>query len=287
MYSNARIGNVVLNNELPIDKQIKEALRTNRVTVLEYDGSIKQECPVLNFQTSDLIFPKEYGKLGSSVMLLQPYGSHIPIVVGIIPDMENKNNTIIQNEYQKKFLKQSENCVVSFSEDAENGNIIISILGLKPNKSNFKINVGSVENDAKAEISVQGEMKIISTKKLDLIVNEELNLNIRNLQNKEKFNSLKYKLGEGLTIVDEFENTIITKSDKIQIQSKYDINLESENNINVKSEKEINVNSPSVKIEGGGKVTIGKNPKPITGFCAQTICPVVNIPLTTNEMPSE
>ena len=208
-----KLGNIVLSTELPIDGQIKKAIRTHRVAVLEYDGSLKVECPVLNFNTTDLIFPTEEGKLGSLVLLDYPEGSSVPVVVGIVPESENKLNTIYQNEYQKKFTKQSENCVISVSEDAFNGNIVVSILGLKSDFGNMKINVGNINNTGKFELAVQGQLDIRSTKVTNLYTEDEINVFIRNLANQEKFNKISWKLKVGLKILDDFDNEFYLNDD--------------------------------------------------------------------------
>lgn len=297
-----KLGNIVLSTELPIDDQIKKAIRTHRVTVLEYDGSLKTECPVLNFNTTDLVFPSEDGKLGSLVMLDYPEGSSVPVVMGIVPDSENKLNTIYQNEYQKKFTKQSENCVISVSEDALNGNINVSILGLVEGKSNFKINVGSVQGTAKAEIACQGEMNIRSTKNLNLFVEDEFNLNVRNKVNQEKFNNIKCKLGVGIIVTDEFDNTIITNADgvnildknknnikmdsngvKIDVKGKADIIISGDCNLDVKGK--VVLKSPDVKIEGG-ELTVGNIKNPLQGFCQLPLCVITGTPQTVNKIPS-
>lgn len=256
--NNTRIGYVYLTSSLGIDEQIKKAIRTHKITVLENEGAIHHNCPVLNFKTTDLEFPNELGKLGSCVLLNYPLGSTIPVVVGVVPTNDDKLLTTYESEKQRKFIKDSEECTISVIEDAESGVFHISVFGKQTGKSNFNIDVSSVDKKAKANVSVQGELNVKVTDMIKVTVEDEFNMKIRNLESQEKFSEVSYKLGTGLTIKDEFENEMYLNSNGLKGIIKKDVQLDVEGKVTLNSKGKINIQGKgSIVIDDASSIKIG------------------------------
>ena len=243
-------GYVVFNNVGDIDSYIKDAIRRHRVIILEDGGTLKLECPVLNFETTNLVFPSALGKLGSKVLLCYPQNSRIPIVMGVIPSFdETQQNAFYDNENQRKFIKDTENSTITVDEDAENGVYNISVYGKVAGKSNYNISVSSANNDAVANVKVNGQLNITAVNNITMLVNDELDILVKNSKVQDKFNKLTWKLGNGLTIIDEFDNTVNLNSNGLIAEIKKDINLTIDGNTNINS-------TGKIDIEGSGGIVI-------------------------------
>lgn len=295
MIKNLKIGYIYLvpdSENGNIENDIKECIRTHKVSILEEDGTVKMGCPVLNFNSTDLTYPEKYGEYGSCVLLAYPEKSSVPVIMGILPTNSEKENAQYKNKNQKRYVKNTKDYQVSITQDADKGILDLSVFG----KDKAEINIKSNTKDSKGKIKIQAQenIELESFKDLNIKTQDTLEIKIKNVKNQEKFTTIKYKLTEGLTITDEFENIITLNKDGMVITLKKDIiiNADGNANINVKGncnadiKGNSNIKSPNVKITGG-KVQIGNNPKPATGFCGTPVCFVTGAPLTTNTMPSE
>lgn len=210
-FVNQEIGYVILSGNLDRDSYIQRCIRLGKVNVMTTNGTVYSECPVMNRDFSLIKFPEDKGKLGTAVVLIGVFGSTIPVVLGVLPNLDSYPYT--QNEKQDVSVLEDENCAIVLDRDPLNGNYNLSIFGKKADKSNFNISVGAVDGNAKCNIDVQGEMKTNVTKLSQLNVEEEFEINIRNKEANEKFTNIKWIRETGLVITDEFDNKVVLKNE--------------------------------------------------------------------------
>ncbi len=214
LYKNpVEIGYIIISGILNRDEYISNVLRTHRASVVTYSGTVHDNCPIMlqfgNDENGSYLpfnFPADTTSKGSCVVLLNPYGSTIPVIIGIVPTLENK--VILDNEFQNKNIIDSDECNITYVNDPQNGRASINVYGKQASKGNFNISVGSVNNDANVTIDTQGDLNLNATNNLNLLVQNNLNITIRNKDTQDNLTSINYTLGQGLTITDEFNNVV-------------------------------------------------------------------------------
>jgi len=216
--SNAEIGYVCLPSaEMESrDKYIQRCIRNYIVNVVSLRGIVYNNCKISSFK--NVKFPNEVGETGTMVLVLFPYSkTNSGVVAQVYPEPESYPS--YENEFQEKEMIETDNCVISLIKDAVSGIETLSIYGKVAGKSNLNICLGSVSKDANFNIDVQGDVKVNSTKTLELNVQDELKIKVKDVAKQTTFSTINYKLGQGFTLTDEFQNEIITKSTGIHVNA--------------------------------------------------------------------
>lgn len=210
------IAYATVPNDVDRGNYIKDCFKTQRIMMRdEYGGSWKNVFVSKNLM-NDIIFPDVSGEIGSCVVWVRVPKHNIPVVVGIL-DLKSAYN-IVQQENQFRLQRRSKTAnSVDLNASADDATFNISVTSTENGKGKLSINISNPDQTASIDVYVKGAIKVFADKKIELVSNEELLLDIVDdeLNVKAKF---RYKLGEGWELVDEYGNLLSFKDKKILVK---------------------------------------------------------------------
>ncbi len=204
---------------IPSDKNkktfINYCIRTNTICLLLEEGGYVENVPVTNEVINNLVFPDEKGGIGSWVTWINYPKHNLPLVIGTLPKVDEITNF---HEDIAVFKRNTKDYTSSITVDAKNGQIIINAFSSK--EIGGDIVIQSINGKKKSKIKLQASEKVeIDSISQSHTLRDEFKIVIKDLSIDDKESSIIYKKGEGLTILDEFENNVILNKDNIQIKS--------------------------------------------------------------------
>lgn len=210
---------------IPKDKDAKEFIeycrRNNAITILLEDGGYIDNVLVGKSLWNEIEFPETEGTLGSIIFWVNQPKNNQPVAVALI----SKNNEIVSLTSKKASLRRSS--VKGLAEvlvDGNNGNVFINAAGLSDTGGNIFIVSKNKKKNSTLNLAISGSIQLTS-QSVSHLISDFFEINIANAAKDKKVALLRYKKGEGLSYEDEFENTIKTTEDKVQIspKKKFDI----------------------------------------------------------------
>lgn len=165
-------------------KFIQDCLRRERVSIfIENGGGASHNCYITRQTLRDIEFPDvavnerleekdSISRLGSQVIFLsEPYLDH-PIIIGTVSKL---NETQLLNEREFKVLRSKNGSFALLSMNGNTGEINISTYG-HDTKSDLNIIIANNNDNAQLNLSVRGDINIITTGTTNITAGGDINL---------------------------------------------------------------------------------------------------------------
>lgn len=217
-----------IGKDKPADRKqyVEYCLKYNKVFTINQDGVGQWARPLYQYKNQNdgfinsLDFPQNYGEVGTCCLLLYPDLGKMPFIIG---SSDERNMYGLDEEEQIKLFK--------FSGEAGNSSYsgidiralkgFLSILSGSNLEGGGKITIKSENTkDNKAEINLMTNFinaiaNIVTTK-----VTDQIEVILANYKENELITSIKYKLREGFTYLDEFENSVTANGERLNLSPK-------------------------------------------------------------------
>jgi hypothetical protein len=204
---NAGMGYIVVPSNVEREDYIKYCYKNHVVCIKTEDFEFIKDVPIDEDVLQKIEFPTGEKSNGSCVGWVKMNKTSHPMIVGIFR-LKNTGNDI-SNENSFQIVRKFQGNFVTIQGDANKGQINIAVQGDSTDRGQLKIAVTNVEDSNTAcnlELYVQGVMDVIAEKDLNLKAADSFNITITDPEKGKKKTSLSYKLGDGLTLNDEFGN---------------------------------------------------------------------------------
>lgn len=216
-------GYVILPKDIDRNQFIQYCFNTGTVLLVSNDGEQFVDTKISKNLLNYLEFPEDNEGLGSMVVFSRMPHNKLPIITGLISKGDELPDW---KEHQFKLDKKYKDQGVGISGDASKGILNISVINGR------ELNIFIIGDDD-AKINIKGSNLNIISDKIEATIQKSFAIKVKKIgENKET--NISYVLGTGLVYEDEFQNTIKTKIDGIEIQSeKY--NIKNKNDYSIKS----------------------------------------------------
>lgn len=217
------IGYVAIPADVDRADHVKYCLQNHIATIRTNEGEFIRDCPIAygfigvneGFIYS-LEFPGDPTELGSQVVALNVPKSDIPIIIGCLPMIDGTVHIPGEDS-------------LSFSRGSSEGSFLIEGDGLKGilqmvadggDQENGGVVSIRAMNEAKSAVISLGTDKfnLHTTKRTEVLSNEEFEVIVKNKQQDDKKASIKYTKGVGLQYKDEWDNEVLTEEGKVYMK---------------------------------------------------------------------
>lgn len=213
-------ANIIIPKDIDRNVFISECQKNSTITILTEQNERIDNVLVAENVWNFISFPNTPNELGSRVIWINIPKYNQPVVVAKI----NKQNEIELREEEEFLIKKE-----------IKGKGVVE-LSLDPKNNAISINLNSFEDVGQLDIKVKANQKgvlnlesdsdiIISAPKITSFIKESIDVVIQDLETQETKTEIKYKLGEGLSYLDEFDNFIGVNSKNIQLKTTTEIIL--------------------------------------------------------------
>jgi hypothetical protein len=251
---NAGIGYVIIPEGIDPDVYKANCYKRQEVAIWAGFGHANYfSVAVDEYAMQRIKFPTKVSEKGSPVVWVKIPKFNLPVVVATL---KYKDDHYVLEENTKRFTCEKNDILVDVLMDANDGKLLINVIGDSENPANVEIRVKSPNKQSSVLLESDGFIELIGSKKVTIKSEAEVGLELLNISNK-KTTEIKYLVGEGFSYKDEFGNSI-------------EIN-----------ENEISINSPSKKIKLLGakdKIVLGTE---LTSFLSELIKAIISITVTT------
>lgn len=210
-FYNSYIGNVIIPPRLNRSEFINQCLKNKTIMVHSVDNMIEKDVIVDKDSIKSIVFPENSSEFGSTVLCVTNEITGRSRVVAVFATQDDDQEIFEENQW--RIYKSNGDNYVSFDIQGNNGEFhILSNSGGDSIKST--ITMLNSSNLAELELLIQGMVNFIINKKIKISSKEGFEFFIKNGKEEAK---LKYTPNEGFFVLDEFENSIQTNKDGIEL----------------------------------------------------------------------
>ncbi len=214
------VPSFIANIKIPVDidrrEFIKYCYKTGTVFVLGVDNQFESNVLISRDLIHQLVFPNDSVELGSTVLCITDSIYGTSKIVGIFQDVESEQEIFEENQW--RILKINGDSFVDLDAKGNTGelNFVVNSGGNNGISSNFRFL--NSQNKAKLNFEIQGVFDIEVDDEFNIYSQRLFNLQIENTDDDGKPTVFKIEDGEGLTFLDEFENSISTNENGVYIK---------------------------------------------------------------------
>lgn len=204
-------GNLYLPSEVDRDKFLLKCYQSATVSIITENSEVYENVSVPPYIFNELVFPENNLEIGSKVVYLSTPKQLRPIIVGLILRNDEYLNL---KEGEFKLGKTLKGNLVEVFGNTKNAALYLNAISNKDFGGELKIKVKNKNKTAILGIQVDGNIEIENSN-LFKLTSKEFKLNIIDYSKDNSGSTIpeiSYKLGEGLTIIDEYGNKIQTSS---------------------------------------------------------------------------
>lgn len=211
--NSAGIGYLCVPVDVDRNTYVRDCLRKGVVSLMFDDGGVENEVMISKNALNESEFPLSSKELGSMVFWVNIPKFNKPVAVAIL----TKSNEIITlSENATVISRDTKFGGFEISGEGNLGGLVIRAYGKDGSKGRIDIIASNSENNAEINLTCKGNVNVDCSGSLNAKVGRELNISI---QREDVVNTLKYSLGEGLTIEDENGNVFSTREQGFSIRN--------------------------------------------------------------------
>lgn len=226
---NAGIGFVIIPIDVDRGKYIENCYSTCKIDISGGNlYGVLSDVLVDKKALQEIRFPAgtDDDLYGSPVFWVLDEYNQVPIVVSVFNE-DNEYFDLIEG--QARIFKQSGNKSVDVSFDAQNSMYSLILIGDADTPSTYNIKVVSENQNSKINIYTDDELNVEAGKIVSAISGEEVRVKV--IKDENTSAELAYKIEDGLSYKDEFENEIQANNDGVRIKTDKDIKLEADSKV--------------------------------------------------------
>lgn len=212
--SPAGTGWVFIPNDLDRDAYVAQCLNQKTVSIKTDRGAYYHHVRIAESDLNEVVFPEDKSVMGSLVAWVALPKYNVPFVVSVISLTEAFGK--INQEGQFRLLKRSPDAVVDVDGKALKGKLDISVASQTDGVGEINMSVTNPDDSAIMRLFVKGMVDIHASKQVRIAFQEELNIELLD-EELTPIANISYKLDEGFTLLDEFENTFTTRDGEIAL----------------------------------------------------------------------
>lgn len=205
------IGHIILPKDVDREAFISMCFKTQTVLISSLDGEMYEDVPVGKQHLNEIDFPDDVDSNGSPVSFAFANYLEWPVILSVYKQT-TKIDAGVEGDF--KIGKSKNGKAVSIVGNPNNGNLLINVTAEENGLIDIKVDGGE---NAVVSIGSSGEIRL-NSKIISKIAQDEIRTLIRNFD-EDKLTKIAYKLGSGLTGVDEFDNTISVAKDGVKIKT--------------------------------------------------------------------
>lgn len=206
------LGYVIISSDNDRQSFINYCLQSGTITMLLDDGGIVENVKVSKEIFNYIVWPETKEQHGSVVLYIKNPLTNELAVVGIISE---SNDVVLVGEYQSGLARKTQEGVCEVIVDGKKLFTLILAHSNTDKGGDVYILSKSKGTNNIIKLYSTGDIKLVS-KNILLSSSDTIELKITNTADSSKECVIKYVLGEGLTIQDEFDNKIVTKDGVIE-----------------------------------------------------------------------
>jgi hypothetical protein len=207
---------VTIPQDIPRADYIRNVQLNNRVQLKSEDGFFTRDAIVTDQQLNEINFP------------LYPFEPGTPVIWGRLPKNNQYFIILILTPFDKIGGHSEEGqfrihrsdvdgTIVDIDGKLSDGSFSVSIVSKDPEKGNIRFQIRNPEDAGSLSAYIRGKIDLVSTKEFLITSHSEFYAKVLDPETGEEKGRFSYILGEGLTISDEFLNSVTTNSEQITI----------------------------------------------------------------------
>ena len=210
------VGWVVIPEGADRQAYIKDCYRTQTLTInagigYGFFSNVLTDQSVMQ----NIHFPEGEENRGSAVIWIKDEVSNLPIIVA---SLRKQDDFYVLSGNQFRLARETEETSVEVFIDGNTSTLHVNVVGNNANPSKLNIKLSSENKDSVFNLSSDGDINISADKKMKLVTNNSIDLQIK--KDGEVKTEMSYVLEEGLKYKDEFENEVTIKDGEIDVVSK-------------------------------------------------------------------
>ena len=210
------VGWVVIPEGADRQAYIRDCYRTQTLTInagigYGFFSNVLTDQSVMQ----NIHFPEGEENRGSAVIWIKDEVSNLPIIVA---SLRKQDDFYVLSGNQFRLARETEETSVEVFIDGNTSTLHVNVVGNNANPSKLNIKLSSENKDSVFNLSSDGDINISADKKMKLVTNNSIDLQIK--KDGEVKTEMSYVLEEGLKYKDEFENEVTIKDGEIDVVSK-------------------------------------------------------------------
>ena len=211
------VGYLFLPPDLDRDLYIKDCLKSQTVSMRDEKGGFWKNVFVSKGLLSSLVFPVNTKSKGSVLVCNKVPRNNVPICVAVL-DLKDVSGILSEeNQFRIQRISNDKNNSIDLDGRAEKGTLDISVSAKETNKGKFNINVTNADKTAELNLYVKGKVNVLTDEEINLDSLKKMTFRIVDNENK-LVSKIEQEIGVGLTITDEWGNTVTTRNSEIKIK---------------------------------------------------------------------
>lgn len=216
----AGLGYLVIPSNTESEQYKRHCFKNKTICIKTEDFEFLKDVPIGENELQKLKFPTDERMNGSVVGWVKMAKTSQPVVFAVFGLKNDGNET--ESDHVFHLLKTLQGKIISVKGDAEQGALTLGVQGDEFTPSKLAIRVTSQKDkpDNTMDVYVQGDLNVKAEKDLVLEAENSFTLIIRDRTKGKKQTVVSYKLGEGLSVNDEFGNDVQITKDGVDVQTK-------------------------------------------------------------------
>jgi len=214
----AGVGYIIVPRNIPRQQYIKRCKRTGVIGLFTESHAFNWNVRIDKWSLQMIEFPKTSDQLGSGVVWINVPVINQMVVIGTLPKNDEMTD-LAEAEFQMS--RETEAGSVSWSMDAEQAQMNISVVSKTDGGGEFVISVGNKSKTGKVELVVKGDVIVRASNNVEVMAENEAVIRVKDASGSDTtYGMMKYRKGEGMEMLDEFGNKIFMADGFVQIFSK-------------------------------------------------------------------
>lgn len=221
---NVVMGYVIIPQNADREHYVARCLRTNTVGVLSENNEFLWNVKIDPDLFNRIDFPEVSSGLGTCVVLLNVSKHNKPIVINAL----GKNDDVEwRGEHELRLERFFRTGFASVVGNAKRGQIDIAVNSSKPNGGRIIVDVKNAFNRGKLEINVQGNVAA-SSLTFEIQCTQSYRSKVYDPSREDSINEISINVDQGITIADQYSNSIHTEQSGIRITTESLLSIEAD-----------------------------------------------------------